>query len=119
SPCRDRKISVMRSRSAVPAAAAAGGATVLMRAFYRCLAQRTQLHRAQAVGGGAGGVGAGIAPANLRQGRLGVGLVAEAVLRQPQLEQRARGLLVGGVALQQRAELRLRQLVVLGGVVAF
>src|SRR5690606_22941693 len=108
----------MRSRSAVPAAAAAGGATVLMRAFYRCLAQRTQLHRAQAVGGGAGGVGAGIAPAYLRQRRLGVGLVAEPVLRQPQLQQRAGSLLVARVALQQRAELRLRQFVVLGGVVA-
>src|SRR5690606_39671588 len=98
----------MRSRSAVPAAAAAGGATVLMRAFYRCLAQRTQLPRAPAVGGGAGGVGAGIAPAYLRQRRLGAGLVGEPGLRPPQLQQRAGSLLVARAALERRAGPRPR-----------
>src|SRR5690606_13573714 len=80
--------------------------------------ERTQLHRAQAIVGGAGGIAARIAAADLGQGRFGVGLLSQAVLRQPQLEQRAGCLLVGGIALQQRAELRGREFVVLGGVVA-
>src|SRR5690606_3050152 len=63
-------------------------------------------------------VGAGEALGYLRQRGLGAIQVAQSVLRQADLEQRARGLVVGRIALDQDLELLARHLVVLGDVVA-
>src|SRR5690606_39028186 len=81
-------------------------------------AQLAELDGTQAVGGDARRLGARILRLDLGQGRLRLAHLALAELGQAQLQQRARRLVVGGIALDQAAELLACKRVVAGGVVA-